>query len=173
MFWSLSEGLSDEERRNTVYKAIGVAWVVGPAFLLISGWIFDALGIHLADVMIAGGIVLFVLALGELLRAEKTVVVSDVELGAVPLGVPLIVGPAVLTTLVLLRQRYGVLVTWAAFTMNLLLTWGLLLSTNTLMRWVGREGSRVISKVASLILAAFAVMLIRHGLLAVFVQGVR
>ena len=82
----------------------------------------------------------------------------------VPLGVPLIVGPAVLTTVLLLRQRYGVWPTVAALALNSILSWFALQAADRLMERVGRIGANVVSKVFSLILAAFAVMLIRQGL---------
>ncbi|MBI3324472.1 MAG: MarC family protein [Candidatus Omnitrophica bacterium] len=166
MFWNLSQGLSSEQRQQAIHKAAVVACLVGPSFLLISEWIFGALGIQLADVMVAGGVVLFVLALNDLLHVEKSKTGLGSELGAVPLAVPLMVGPAVLTTLLLVRKQYGVWLTWATFNLNLLITWAVLLTSETLMKWVGREAAAVISKVAGLVLAAFGVMLIRQGILS-------
>ena len=165
LFWSLSHGLSSEQRRQAIHKAAIVACLVGPAFLLVSEWIFWALGIQLADVMIAGGVVLFVLALNDLLHVEKRQGAGVVGLGAVPLAVPLMVGPAVLTALLLIRKQYGVWLTWAAFNLNILIVWAVLLTSEKLLKWVGRETAGVVSKVASLVLAAFGVMLIRQGVM--------
>ena len=95
---------------------------------------------------------------------EKTPYGSAEAIGVVPLGVPLIVGPAVLTTALLTRQRYGLWPTVGAISLNVLLTWVALQGANWLMGRLGRNGSRVISKVFSLVLAAFAVMLVRQGL---------
>ena len=164
LFWTLSEGLSAEQRRQAIHKAAMVGAFVGPVFLLVSAWVLDALGIEMADVMIAGGAILFALALSDLLRTEQIRSSAAEDLGAVPLGVPLIVGPAVLATLLLARQRSGVWMTLAAFNLNMLLTWFILLTADWLVRWVGRDGARVVSKVFNLVLASFAVMLIRLGI---------
>ena len=166
LFWGLSEGIPAEQRRQAIHKAAFISAFIGPAFLLVSEWIFKVLGIQLADMMVAGGTILFMLAMSDLLHIENRTERSADALGVVPLAVPLIVGPAVLTTLLLLRQHYGVWLTWSAFNVNVLLTWCLLLSAEHVARWLGREGARVVSKVASLVLAAFGVMLVREGISA-------
>ena len=169
LFWGMSEGVPPQQRREAVHKAILVGALVGPAFLLVSQWVLGALGLVVWDMMIAGGLILFALALNDLLRPEKIVAGAIEEFGVVPLGVPLIVGPAVLTTLLLVRQRYGVWVTWAAFNLNMLIAWSLLLMADRLLKLMGREGARVLSKISSLVLASFAVMLVRQGLTALLV----
>ena len=85
----------------------------------------------------------------------------------VPLGVPLLAGPAVLTTLLLVRDRDGWWVSLLALIVNLVVVWIILRSSSWLMKRLGREGAQAISKVFSLILTAFGVMLIRHGVAAV------
>ncbi|MBI4354080.1 MAG: MarC family protein [Candidatus Omnitrophica bacterium] len=167
MYWALAQGLSSAKRRAAVNNAVLIAWLVALAFLLVSNPVFVILGIQMADVMIAGGAVLFVLALNELLRSEKPRDVSKEAIGVVPLGVPLIVGPAVLTTVLLLRVRYGLWVTVAALTLNVVLAWVMLRLADAWMERFGREGAKVISKVFGLILAAYAVMLVRQGLAAI------
>ena len=163
LYWSLAEGLSNDQRRSAIHQASLVAWLVGLSFLVISGWVWRFLGINVADVMIAGGLILFVLSINDLLHTDKARHGAPEEFGIVPLGVPLIVGPAVLTTLLLTRERHGVWVTAMAFNANILLTWAMLLAAERLLGWMGREGTKVMSKVANLILASFAVMLVRQG----------
>ena len=169
VYWGLAHGLSESERRRAVDDAILVAFCVALAFLWVSGFIFRAMGIDMADLLIAGGIILFMLALNDLIHADKTTVSGSAEaIGVVPLGVPLIVGPAVLTTVLLTRQRYGLWSTVAAVTLNVLIVWGILHAANRVMRWLGPGGARVISKVFNLVLAAFAVMLVRQGLMSIW-----
>jgi len=168
MYWTLAQGLSRLERRQAVHQAVIVAFFVALAFLWVSGFLFRAMGIQMSDVLIAGGVILFVLALNDLLRPEKTPCVSAGALGVVPLGVPLIVGPAVLTTMLLTRERFGLWATIGAVSLNILLVWAVLQASDRLMERIGREGTKVISKVSSLLLAAFAVMLVRRGLAAWF-----
>jgi len=105
-----------------------------------------------------------VLALRDLLRPGKAVPNTIEAIGVVPLGVPLIVGPAVLATILLTRHRYGLWPTVGALSLNILVTWILLQMADWFMERIGQQGVKVVSKVSSLVLAAFAVMLIRQGL---------
>ena len=109
-------------------------------------------------------------ALNDLLRPEKTPSVGAEALGVVPLGVPLIAGPAVLTTMLLTRERFGLWATIGAVSVNILLVWAVLQAADRLMERIGRQVTSVISKVSNLLLAAFAVMLVRHGLVTAFAQ---
>lgn len=170
VYWGLAQGLPARERQQAVHQAVLVAFLVALAFLWVSGFVFLAMGLQVSDVMIAGGVILFALALRDLLHPTKTPNGSVEAIGVVPLGVPLMVGPAVLATALLTRQRYGLWPTVGGLSLNILLTWVALQAADWLMQRVGREGAKVISKVSSLLLAAFAVMLIRQGLVGAF-QG--
>ena len=166
MYWALAHDVSASQRRQMVHVAIMVAFFVSAGFLVGSRWVFQTLGIGLADVFVAGGIILFVLTITDLIHPEKTFggfAGSIDSLGAVPLGVPLIAGPAVLTTSLLVREQLGWRPTLAALSLNVLIVWAVLERAERLMNRLGPTGSRVLSKVASLLLAAFAVMLVRRG----------
>ena len=164
VFWALAERLSPGSRRHAVTEAVITAFLVAVGFLLVSRFIFMLMGLELADLMIAGGSILFVLSLRDLLLPDKPPKGNYSSPGVVPLGVPLLAGPAVLTTMLLVRHRYGWGITLSALAANMALIWVILRSAEQLMRQLGREGSQVISKIASLVLTAFGVMLIRQGL---------
>lgn len=166
VFWSLSQRLSPAQRRLAVTEAVLTALLVAVAFLLVIRGIFSLMGLELADLMIAGGAILIVLSLRDLLLPEKASRSRHTSPGVVPLGVPLLSGPAVLTTMLLVRDRYGWQVTLVALMVNMVLVWGILRSSQWLMHWLGREGAQVVSKITSLILTAFGVMLIREGIAA-------
>ena len=166
VFWTMSQQLSAGQRRRVVTQAVVTALLVAMAFLLVSRGIFALMGLQLADVMVAGGAILFVLSLRDLLVPEKSSRSRISSPGVVPLGVPLLAGPAVLTMVLLVRDRYGWLLTIAALLANMLVVWGLLRAAEWLMQRLGREGALVISKITSLILTAFGVMLIREGVAA-------
>jgi multiple antibiotic resistance protein len=117
--------------------------------------------------MVAGGCLLFLIATLDLTSGTKSARRVD-TLGAVPLGVPLIVGPAVLTTSLMLVDVHGLGATLSALVLNLVLAVGVLLTADFWNRLLGTTGSAVLSKVASLILAVIAVMMIRRGLLGIF-----
>jgi len=171
LFWGLSQRLRPGERRRAVTEAVATALLVGFGFLLVSRFVFALMGLELADIMVAGGAILIVLSLRDLLLPDKPPRRGPLQSpGVVPLGVPLLAGPAVLTTLLLVRDRHGWVVTIAALLANMAVVWAVLRGAEGLMRWLGQEGAQVISKIASLILTAYGVMLIRHGL-AAFTAG--
>ena len=167
VFWGLSHRLSAPQRRKAVAQAVLTAFVVAFGFLLVSRSIFSLMGLELADIMIAGGAILIVLCLREMLLPSAPVPASYPSPGVVPLGVPLLTGPAVLTTVLLVRDQYGWSMTVSALIANMALIWLLLQSAGALMRRLGEEGAEAISKIFSVILTAFGVMLIRQGLAAV------
>ena len=114
--------------------------------------------------MIAGGAVLFCLAIVDLVGPVKRRRIPGRELGAVPLGTPLIAGPAVLTTSLVMVSHFGLTATIISLTANILLAGLIFGFSAALMRVLGEAGTKALSKITSLLLAAIAVMLIRKGL---------
>ena len=82
-----------------------------------------------------------------------------------PLGTPMIAGPAVLTTLLTVARTHGYALTLAAFALNLLLVWAALRWAAVIGRLLGEAGAQAVTKVFSLILAAIAVTFVRSGVL--------
>ena len=164
MFWGMAQRLNAAQRRRAVGEAVLTAFCFAFGFLLVSRFVFSLMGLELADIMVAGGAILIVLCLRELLLPSKPVRGGYPSPGVVPLGVPLLTGPAVLTTVLLVRDQYGWAVTVAALAANMVVVWGLLQGAAGLMRLLGEEGAEAISKVFSVILTAFGVMLIRQGM---------
>ena len=116
--------------------------------------------------MVAGGSLLFAISLSDLLTGEKKRRQADREImGAVPIGIPLLAGPALLTTCIVLANAYGKGLTAIAVIVNLLIAGAVFLFAKSITRVLGRNGTRSASKIASLFLAAIAVMLIRKGVL--------
>ena len=173
VFLNLTQGMEPHQVRRAVYHSVATATAVALAFLALGTVILDLLGITVADFMVAGGILLFVLALGGLLANEKPQRRADTEsLGAVPLGVPLIAGPAVLTTSMLLLNQYGAGWTAAAIIANILIAGIVFRFATTISHALGRVGEKIVSKIAMLLLAAIAVMMVRKGIEAFIATGV-
>jgi multiple antibiotic resistance protein len=165
IFVGLTEGLSRARARRVIAQSVIVALVVGLLFLAVGKGILALVGVSVADFMVAGGTLLFVLSVRDLVSVETTTRQVDPDsLGAVPLGVPLIVGPAVLTTLLLLLDAHGPALTAAALTLNVLIAGGLFLVSSGVYRVLGKAGSKALSKLAHLLLAAIGVMIVRRGL---------
>lgn len=172
-FLSLSQGMEPRQVRRAIYQSMATATAVALAFLVLGTAILDLLGITVADFMVAGGILLFVLAIGDLLANEKLQRRVDADsLGAVPLGVPLITGPAVLTTSMLLLNQYGAAWTAAALVANILIAGIVFRFAGGIGRVLGRTGEKIVSKIAMLLLAAIAVMMVRKGIEAFIAAGI-
>jgi hypothetical protein len=118
----------------------------------------------LVEPLIAGGSILFCIAMIDILSPAPEARRPGADLGAVPLGTPLIAGPAVLTTSLAIIQEYGLWATLIAVVVNIALCGALLGLSGVLLRFLGRPGSRALSKITSLLLGAIAVMLIRKGI---------
>jgi multiple antibiotic resistance protein len=88
----------------------------------------------------------------------------------VPIGTPLTVGPATLTTVLLLSGQYHLYIVVTAFAINLVAAWLIFRQANLLVGFLGHGGVRAISKVASLLLAAIAVRMVIKGLTIAFQQ---
>lgn len=85
------------------------------------------------------------------------------EFGIVPLGMPLIAGPALLTALLILIDTVGIVFTLVSLLVNLAIVAVALCNADRFSRWMGKQGLRGVSKIIALLLAAIAVSLIRRG----------
>lgn len=165
IFVGLTSGMSAKEKNQAVIQSIWTASIVAIVFVLIGRYIFRFLSIETADFMIAGGAILFCIAINDILNpTHKRMPAGD--LGAVPLGIPLIVGPAVLTTSLVLEPQYGLPATIISILLNILIASAVFRQSHRLITILGDAGTKALSKVMHLLLAAIAVMLIRHGIQA-------
>ena len=165
VFLSLTEGIDISASRKVLLQSLITAMIVALVFLAIGEFVLRLLGISVADFMIAGGLLLFGLSLSELLTLTTQRHVDPEGLGAVPIGVPLIVGPAVLTTTLLLLREYGFLPTIVSLISNILIAGVVLWFSSSLHRILGKTGAKTVSKLASLLLSAIGVMMVRKGLM--------
>jgi multiple antibiotic resistance protein len=164
IYIGFTEHLKPRERKSVVNQSIVTAFLIGVVFLFLGQWIFKILGVMVFDFKIAGGLVLLVIALRDLLQNDKGYRIPKDTVGAVPIGTPLIVGPAVLTTIIMMLDSYGSVLTVTSFVANLFLTWMVLLYSNTISKFLGKAGSKAVSKITHLLLAAIAVMMMRKGI---------
>ena len=166
LFMNLTDGVEQRRVRRIVLQGMVTALIVAIVFVAIGEIILKFLGITVADFMVAGGTLLFALSLSDLLSVEKQHRKMDVQgLGAVPVGVPLIVGPAVLTTSLLLLRQYGLVPTVTAVVLNVVMAGVVLWFSQALIRVMGKTGAKTVSKLASLLLAAIGVMMVRKGIM--------
>jgi multiple antibiotic resistance protein len=170
IFLAFTQQGTATHRKKTANLAMLTAFGVGLLFIAVGKAIFSLLGIEVTDVLMAGGIILLVLAIRYLITG-KSLETEDVSasemIGVVPLGTPLVVGPAVLAALLLLMGRYHIAVVLSSFVLNLVIQWALFRQATRIVAFLGRTGVAAISKVIMLLLAAIAVKMIREGILTI------
>jgi multiple antibiotic resistance protein len=168
----LTQDMKTKERSRTVRLAVITALGLGLGFVAIGKGIFLFLGIEVSDFLVAGGLILFLLAAKDLITGKMVEAQASVGadmLGVVPIGTPLVVGPAVLTTLLILIDQYSIIIVIVSFILNLVIAWLLFAQANRVVAFLGQGGVRATSKVVSLFLAAIAIKMIRQGVLAALV----
>ena len=164
IFLGLGQGVAPTVRHRIAWQATVTGGVVALGFLFLGQNVFTAVGVSVKDFQIAGGLILFILAARDLTQAEGAPTKLPEDFGIVPLGMPLIAGPAMITTLLLLVQTQGMAVTLEALAVNLVLIVLAFVCSEWLGRTIGRMGLRAISKIIAMLLAAIAVAMIRRGL---------
>ena len=164
IFVSLTSEMAQSERKRVIGQAILTGFLVSIGFLGVGKSVFSLLGITVSDFQIAGGILLFIISIVDLIFPEKTRTFPKETMGVVPIGIPLIVGPAVLTLLLMIVHTYGYFSTILCLILNLLVVWLAFSQSHRIMRLMKEGGAKGIAKVFSLLLAAFAMMMIRLGL---------
>jgi multiple antibiotic resistance protein len=161
---SLSGDMVKEERRKLINVAIITAAVVGLAFLFFGQFILSVMGISVGAFAIAGGLILLVLSIKYMSTGRMVDVIKEEMVAVVPIGTPLTVGPATITTLLLLATQFPLYMVLISFVLNILVTWLIFLAGNRIIRFMGRGGLKALSRVFSLLLAAIAVSMIIRGL---------
>ena len=161
---SLTQGLTIKERSQIIVKSMITAACLALGFMLVGRLVFKLLGIEVGDFMVAGGAILFSIAIIDIANPSKEGRTPGEDFGVVPLGTPLMAGPALLTTSVLMVDQYGLVATVISVIINIVLAGLIFRSSAILTRVLGDAGTKALSKVSSLLLAAIAVMLVRKGL---------
>lgn len=165
IFVSLTSEMITSERKRVVRQSTLTGFLVGIGFLAAGQSFFGLLEITISDFKVAGGILLFIIAVVDLFFPEGTRTFPKETLGVVPIGIPLIVGPGVLTTLLISGQAYGYPATILCLVLNLLIVWVVFGHSHRIMQVLKDGGTKGLGKVFALLLAAFAMMMIRTGIL--------
>lgn len=164
IFVSMTSEMTEPERKKVVRQSSLTGFLVSVGFLAVGKSVFSLMGISINDFKVAGGILLFILAVVDLIFPERTRTFPKETMGVVPIGIPLIVGPAVLTMLIITVDAYGIVPTLFCLVANLVIV-GLAFGYSPyVMRFLREGGAKGVAKVAALLLAAYAVMMIRTGL---------
>jgi len=166
LFVALTENLDESRRKKLTSEATLTAFIISILFLATGKWLFSFLGISESDFRVGGGIVLLVLAVYDLLFSKERKINTEDSVGVVPIGIPLIMGPAALTTILILVDSYGYFWTVISLLINLFIVWLVFIQSKKIGKVLGKSGSQGFAKVAALFLAGIAVMMIRSGITA-------
>jgi multiple antibiotic resistance protein len=173
LFIALVENTNKKQRHKVIIDSITTATLMAVAFMFAGKWVLRLLGITIPDFQIAGGALLFVISLKLLLPGSRKHVLTDghdKDIGVFPLGTPLITGPAVLTTTLIMLDTHGVVPTFASLILNMAIVWVTLVKADLIMKLFGEAGTRAFSKIMYILLAAISVMMIRLGVTGVITK---
>jgi multiple antibiotic resistance protein len=163
IFIGLGANVEPTRRKQEALLGLVTALAISVGFMFLGKLIFKALGITVADFQVAGGLILLAFAVRDLLDIGEERRSRSEAFGIVPLGMPLIAGPALLTALLVLIDSVGMIYTLLSLILNLMIVAVIFCYADRLTKWMGRQGISGVSKLVSLLLAAIAVNLIRRG----------
>ena len=164
IFMSLTEKMTKNERRKVFNTATLVGCILLLAFALAGQEIFTIFGISIFSFEVAGGILLLIIAIKILISGSlESTNGSTASIGAVPIAMPLLVGPGAITTTIFNLQYYGVIVTAISVFVVLILTWIILRYVDSLYGFLGKTGAMVIARVMALLIAAIAIQYVLFG----------
>ena len=178
IFASLTRGASNAERRAMAIRSSLIAWAILMFFALLGRPMLHALGISLASFRIAGGIMLFFIALDMVFerrterrekRAQEVEATPEIEdISVFPMAIPMIAGPGSIASAMLWVSRAEgsaeTLIVLAAITVVMVLTLLTLLAAGPLMRLIGEKIEAMITRILGVILAALAAQFVVDGL---------
>lgn len=164
IFIGLTEKMAETQKRKVFNTACLVGFVLLLVFSFTGLEIFNIFGVSIYSFEIAGGILLLIIAIRILISGSMQQNVESPEsIGAVPIAIPLLVGPGAITTTIFNLQAYDVFVAALAVMVVMGITWGILRYLNSIYKFLGKTGSIVIARVMSLLIAAIAVQYILAG----------
>jgi multiple antibiotic resistance protein len=177
IFASLTSGTSAAHRRATALRSVGIAAGILIFFGLLGQDLLHALGVSLTAFRIAGGILLFLIAIDMVFekrterretRAEEVSASHVDDISVFPMAIPMIAGPGSIASIMLMMARSeGLtqsLIVMGALLLTLLLTLLALLLAGPLMRLMGHRMEAMLTRLLGVILAALAVQFVLDGL---------
>lgn len=156
--------LDKGKRNKNLRDSIVTAFFATLLFVMVGNQVMAYLGISINDFLIAGGIVLFIIAARDIISGHTESITEDDMFGVVPLGIPLLAGPAVLATSIIIRGQYGFYNFLLSLVLNLIICTVILKFSEYILKYLGKRLIEALSKFFSLIIASIAIMFIRKGL---------
>jgi MarC family membrane protein len=168
LFVALLRSVPPKRRTRVILRECAIALAVLVAFVLFGGWLLELFGLSERSLTIAGGVILFLIALRMIFRSPEGIF-GDSPSGEpliVPLAIPSIAGPAAIATVVLLVSRAPQRVPeWlAAVGVAMAVTLVTLLLAERISRWVGERALVAFERLMGLLLTAIAVEMLLRGI---------
>ena len=178
VFMSLTTNMSDKQKKETAIKSTKIATAIFFVFALLGGVIFQLFGITLAAFRIAGGIILFGIAMGMLTsqkNGNKVKIKPEGEIAedisVIPLAIPFISGPGSIATVMILTSEaptiYHTGLVFIAVLITTISCYYSMVYSKVIVRYLGDSGKEIITKLFGLILAVIAVQFVINGILNV------
>ena len=165
IFMCLTEKMPKKQKTKTFNTATIVSIILLLLFAFAGQEIFSIFGISIFSFQIAGGILLLIIAIRLIITGKIIDLDQNPEsVGAVPIAMPLLVGPGAITTAIFSLQQYGIVITTLAIITTLVITWIILRSVNKIYHFLGKSGALVIAQVNALFIAAIAIQYILMGI---------
>jgi multiple antibiotic resistance protein len=178
LYISLTAGFSDAQKRKIIKEAAITAIFLLIFFAFLGIYILDYMGISIAALMIAGGILMFMVSIemvkeGDKPRSSKKKIAIHEEsgdIGIVPLGTPMLAGPGAISLVIILMGKYPQ--EWGSIIISIIsivvITALIFLGSNIISRIMGEKGSRAFTRVMGLLVAAFSIQYILDGIAQYF-----
>jgi multiple antibiotic resistance protein len=167
LYLGLTENLNEKQKNKVLTDSCIIATILAVLFVFLGKLILRGLGITIDDFKVAGGVLLFILSVYLLMPGKTKEFVSGSlyeDIGIFPLATPLITGPAVLVTAMMLLDSFGLLLTLTSLILNMALAWLVLKYSGLLIKVIGNSGVKALSKISYIFLAAIGVMILREGI---------
>ena len=180
---ALTANLNDAQRSTIVTRAVIISAIIIAFFALVGRFLLDRLGISLYAFNMAGGALLFLVAVDMLFgrpsgaretKTEQEEAATREDISVFPLAIPMIAGPGTISTTILYVDLatpniFDLLSVAAAIISALFVAWLVMRSSMWIIRHVGRTGILVLSRILGILLAALAIQFILNGI-GTFVQ---
>lgn len=169
LFIAFTKKLEKAEHKTLSKTAILTAAALLLLFGVAGTQILQLFGITIFSFMIAGGTLLFIIAI-ELLTYGEWRFAGSVkeEVGVVPIAFPLLAGPGSITAVIISYQTSGFLITFSSIIIVMAITYVILRMVNPIYKVLGNRGSMIVSRVFAVIIAAIAVEYIVKGIKNLF-----
>lgn len=183
-FMSLTTKMPESQRKKVALKATKISTSLFFVFALLGGVIFQLFGITLAAFRIAGGIILFGIAMGMLSRREtqddRQEMMANPEgeiaddISVIPLAIPFISGPGSIATVMILTTEaptiYHTVIVFIAILFTTVSCYYSMIYSKLIVRYLGDTGKQIITKIFGLILAVIAIQFVINGVANVLVN---